>query len=101
MRERDTKKWSRTTKPKNEQSSTNKKEKWNQQIEERQMRMEQVRGDDEKVETKGSGGGRESVEHEEVPMVSSQHHTHTQMTYTTLIASRESYSFRAELERDV
>ena len=49
MRERDTKKWSRTTRPKNEQSSTNKKEKWNQQIEERQMRMEQVRGDDELV----------------------------------------------------
>ena len=93
MRERDTKKWSRTTRPKKEQSSTNKKEKWNQQIEERQMRMEQVRGDDEKVETNGGAGGREPVEHEEVPMVSSQHHTHTQMTYTTLIIAGKDIRF--------
>ena len=56
------------------------------------MRMEQVRGDDEKVEMKGGGGGRET-EHEEVPMVSSQHHTHTQMTYATLIIAGKDIRF--------
>ena len=47
------------------------------------------------MEKNGGGGGREPVEYEEV------YHTHVQITYTTLIASRERYSFRAELERDV
>ena len=43
----------------------------------------------------GGGGDREPVEYEEV------YHTHTQMTYNANSISRERYSFRAELERDV